>query len=83
MTDKYRVVGCTKKRFKVVATKKITKGELIAHLQGIKQNHPTQTSIYCDGIHIDPDNGLQFLNHSCNPNAEFQDRRLVCISNIR
>jgi SET domain-containing protein len=58
---------------------------VISQLDGIVVPEPTRISVYvaCEKQHIDPTNGLQYLNHACNPNTEFRGRTLVALREIR
>ena len=60
----------------LVSTKTFASGELIGLLDGHKVPKPTKLSVYSEGAHIDPTNGLQNLNHSCDPNAHFRGGEL-------
>ncbi|MCA9069454.1 MAG: hypothetical protein KDA84_11045 [Planctomycetaceae bacterium] len=78
-------VFATRRRGKAVKSlRSFRQKEVISRLEGIGVCKPTKTSVYVpsENQHIDPTNGLQFLNHSCCPNARFENRDLIGITDI-
>ena len=61
----------------VFARRKISPDEPIAYFEGYPTPEKTKHSLHFDGKTIEPIGDLQFLNHSCNPNAYFVDRWLI------
>jgi len=80
--QKYRATECTYKGKKLVASQTIFKDEVIGYLSGKPRKHSTKISIYSGGIHVDPDNGFEYLNHSCDPNSRLCNGELIAILEI-
>ena len=64
------------KGLSVIARVAFAPGEFIGLLEGSEVPSPSRISVNSDGINISPNNGLQYLNHSCDPNANFRGREL-------
>ena len=66
----------------VFAVDTIPGNQDIAFLEGHVVANPTRISLTLDGVMIDPEVPLLFLNHSCAPNACFRGRWLVARCDI-
>lgn len=50
----------------------ITKGTIIAHVNGTRRSKPNAFTVKVGKVLIEPDNQVKFLNHSCRPNCKLQ-----------
>ena len=66
----------------IFALRSIKKGEPIGYFEGYSIEHPTKYSLFLDGGDIEPTGVLRDLNHSCQPNAVFENRRLIASRDI-
>ncbi len=66
----------------VFACKKIGTGQKIGYFEGVKVRHKTRHSLSTNGQYIEPTGPLRYLNHSCSPNARFQERWVVTLKDI-
>ncbi len=67
---------------RLVAQCDFANGDCICPIEGEALSAPTRTSIFANGSHIEPSNGLQFLNHSCSPNARILRSSVVATKTI-
>lgn len=80
---------------RVVAQVSIAAGDVVLHIEGLLQDHPTRYSVQVEeGMHVDvppehrgvaaADTGYpwQFLNHSCDPNARIVGRTVLAVRPI-
>lgn len=66
----------------VFAEKAFANGQKIAYFEGYHIDEETRYSVTFAGEHIEPTGILKYLNHSCSPNAIFQDRWLIALRAI-
>ena len=77
-----QVINTTTNGSGVFAYRAFQPDEFIEFFAGFEIDHPTRYSVYLDGCHIEPTNGLKYLNHACAPNARFKSRNLVALRAI-
>jgi SET domain-containing protein len=66
----------------VFAERSLHTGEQIAYFEGYEVDHETAYSLTFGNQRIEPTGILKHLNHSCSPNAWFQERRLTALREI-
>ena len=66
----------------VFAERSLYTGEQIAYFEGYEVDHETAYSLTFGSKRIEPTGILKHLNHSCSPNAWFQERRLTALREI-
>ena len=68
--------------FGVFAKSKLASCQKIAYFKGNEIDHDTRHSLTLDGKRIEPTGELQYLNHSCAPNAHFHNIWLIASRDI-
>ena len=66
----------------IFAKTKLASGQKIAYFEGYEIDHNTRDTLYLDNKRIKATGKLRYLNHSCTPNAHFQNRWLVASHDI-
>jgi SET domain-containing protein len=82
MSPDIQVINTTTNGSGVFAYRAFQPDEFIEFFAGFEIDHPPRYSVYLDGCHIEPTNGLKYLNHSCAPNGHFKSRDLVALTVI-
>ena len=58
-------------------------GETLAVIEGVRRERASRYTIQTGpDEHIEPLDGLRFINHACRPNCSVQGRRLVVVAPI-
>ncbi len=66
----------------VFAARSFETGEFIEYFAGYVITERTRYSLFLSGQHIEPTGSLKYLNHSCDPNTQFESRNLVALRPI-